>query len=381
VQESAARALEAAGLPVYEVTGAAQEMECLGLSLEARRAVVKPSRRWRLRLATEALLARRVVSGRAVEIILGHYTFCMLLLMPLLSVFSSTYLFVRKHYNTSVHLWKSVRRELEAASALLVMIESGFDRPWSGVVLCSDLCLSGYATHCTTISREVVQQIGATSERWRFRLIDQEAAPARVRAALQARNEGRVNEKLNVFLHDLECANLELDPAFEEVPTWVLTDSRWSRLGVFRWRGKEPIHVKEARGALWLVRRLAKQRKNHAHRHLILNDNLGICCAFEKGRPSDWKLLPILRRWGAICVACQLSIRVRWIASELNPSDQDSRRFEPKGAYLNREPCRLPQSSQARAESSDKVPVSTAGCTSSAASGEGFFIGGSPSSG
>ena len=53
-----------------------------------------------------------------------------------------------------------------------------------------------------------------------------------------------------------------------------------------------------------------------------------MCFALEKGRADDPAVLNICRRWGALSSACNIRTRVRWLPSELNPSDQDSRRWE-----------------------------------------------------
>ena len=75
-QAACAAALEAAGLPVHEVTEESVELETLGLSLSSRSARVRPHRRWRLKRATEAFLGKRVVSGRQLEVLAGHFTYC-----------------------------------------------------------------------------------------------------------------------------------------------------------------------------------------------------------------------------------------------------------------------------------------------------------------
>ena len=102
---------------------------------------------------------------------------------------------------------------------------------------------------------------------------------------------------------------------------------KWQRIYAGRWKFDELIHVKEARGPLWALRRLCKQKVNHNLRFLMLNDKLGIVLALEKGRASDPRVLGICRRWAALCMSCGIRVRVRWIPSEINVSDFDSRRW------------------------------------------------------
>eukprot|EP00973_Karenia_brevis_P011359 1537341-Karenia_brevis.AAC.1 len=85
----------------------------------------------------------------------------------------------------------------------------------------------------------------------------------------------------------------------QEVPYGLICAAEWKLLYAGRWKHDEPIHVEEARGPLWSLRRLCKQRQNHDVRYLILNDNLGMALALEKGRASDPRILGICRRWAA----------------------------------------------------------------------------------
>ena len=80
-----------------------------------------------------------------------------------------------------------------------------------------------------------------------------------------------------------------------------------------------------------------------------------MCFALEKGRADDPAVLNICRRWGALTLACNIRTRVRWLPSELNPSDKDSRRWEhmcrpvPGGKEVRATPLRA---SDARASPS-----------------------------
>ena len=57
--------------------------------------------------------------------------------------------------------------------------------------------------------------------------------------------------------------------------------------------------------------------------------------ALEKGRSSDPRILGICRRWASLCLACGVRMRVRWIPSEINVSDHDSRLWsQAKGKRL-----------------------------------------------
>ena len=71
-----------------------------------------PRRAWRLRLGILHVLERGTASGEEIEIIVGHLAFAFTLRRELLSLLSSTYLFMDKLGETRGNLWDSVRREL-----------------------------------------------------------------------------------------------------------------------------------------------------------------------------------------------------------------------------------------------------------------------------
>ncbi len=109
------------------------------------------------------MLARGICSGRELEVPIGHYTFCFLLSRPLLSAFRAVYVYMRRHYSARVRLWPCVRHELECASSLLTLVESGYTAPWHRSVYVSDSSLSGFAVHRCEWSEEAVRIPGGIS--------------------------------------------------------------------------------------------------------------------------------------------------------------------------------------------------------------------------
>ena len=118
---------------------------------------------------------------------------------------------------------------------------------------------------------------------------------------------------------------LVLNEHFPEVPPHAVLEPTWNRVFSAPWERRAPIHVKEGLCPLWGLRRCAKQVKHHHHRRLFLCDNMSVVLALEKGRAADRKLLFICRRWSAHVLAANIRARLRWIPSEGNPSDEDSR--------------------------------------------------------
>ena len=66
----------------------------------------------------------------------------------------------------------------------------------------------------------------------------------------------------------------------------------------------------------------------HRSKHLGLCDNLGDVLDLARCRASDYSLLQLRRRFGALCLATEAIVALRWVASELDPADEPSRRYD-----------------------------------------------------
>ena len=99
-----------------------------GLSLCSR---VISGRFWTLRRALDEVLRRRKVSGRALEIVIGHITFVLLGARPALYTLHTCYRFVRAHYHVAARLWDETRAELVAARGLLIFAQCDWTRAWN----------------------------------------------------------------------------------------------------------------------------------------------------------------------------------------------------------------------------------------------------------
>ena len=116
----------------------------------------------------------------------------------------------------------------------------------------------------------------------------------------------------------------------ENVPKKLLSPSLWSRVYCGRVQDLDvPIHLKEAEAALFVAKHIVRGR-NHGQGklHLILGDSMTLAYVLGKGRASNPRLLAIARKWACISMAGDLLLVYRWIPSEYNVADRDSRRWE-----------------------------------------------------
>ena len=68
---------------------------------------------------------------------------------------------------------------------------------------------------------------------------------------------------------------------------------------------------------------------------MIFNDNMGTVLAIQKGRCRNYSLLRIIRRCTAYSLAAGIRCSVRWVPSERNVADKDSRCWEEERAAAN----------------------------------------------
>jgi hypothetical protein len=95
----AAEALERYHLPIHDIEDEQSEMESLGLHFGQDAIGSTAKRRWKLRRALEAVLPRPFLSGSQLEVLIGQLTFCFLINRPLLSMFNSVYVYMRRCYH------------------------------------------------------------------------------------------------------------------------------------------------------------------------------------------------------------------------------------------------------------------------------------------
>ena len=252
------------------------------------------------------------------------------------------YSFIRRHYYTPRTLWPSVYNELRCATGLLPLLEVRWAQPWSTTVGSSDATPHGYAVHESSWRLDDVEAASRWSDKWRFKRTDSSKwAGPRDRALAELSRA----QKLGVLQLDAEDILLgqsdapapgedelsalgwAVDDACPELDPDLLTKNEWRLIQCRPYHHNEPVHLKELRAVMFGLRRRVRSIHHHRHSHLFLCDNLGVVLALEKGRCSDPKVLVNLRRWAAYLLGSSSRARVRWVVSELCPSDEDSRRW------------------------------------------------------
>ncbi|CAE7388043.1 unnamed protein product [Symbiodinium sp. CCMP2592] len=267
------------------------EVTALGVDLDGTKLCAKiTSKRFhRVRQAIRGILQRKRVSGKVLEIVVGHATFCAMLCRPLLSIFNTVYKYIRSCYFKPEFLWGTVRQELQAFVGGMLFLRADWWRPWGETVTMTDSSKGGFGVCSSSWSPSTVARVGRQPERWcpdeRLWTVDEEA-------------EGLDTQ-------------WQIDETFEEVPAW--------------WDFEEDISILEARALTKGVRRIALMPCSRDQRLLFLSDNMGVVLAFARSRSGQYGLLQQIRKANAYLLACNISASYRWLPSELNSSDEGSR--------------------------------------------------------
>ena len=199
-------------LLLHELNVEAGGAEALGMVVDCTRFETYNSakRFGRIRKSLTYILNQRTVAGWVVEVLVGHCTYFALVNRDLLSIFSATYAFIRKHYTKAATLWKSVQCELRAFRGLMVFASARWTDPWSPKVYACDSSLTGFGIQSAVWDSETVAQVGRVKEKSRWRLGAESARHKSLEAAgylLDDRGKIEKDEEGNYIYADSNLLN------------------------------------------------------------------------------------------------------------------------------------------------------------------------------
>ncbi|CAK0829132.1 unnamed protein product, partial [Prorocentrum cordatum] len=318
--------VESVGFRVHERASASKWALTLGLEIDFLHSTVQGRRqkRWKLKAVLEWLAGAPYVSGQEIERLLGHTTFHFGPNRLFLSIFNNACDFIRSSYTSRVRLWPSVARECWAAGCLISFAFADLGRDFDPLVSCFDASKCGAGVVTAPWDSAQVRSECEWQERRRFKWdVHDRVAP-------------RDNNFLSLDWGDIESVKpcrdrsslWSLDKSFREVPKENLVGLTWTKVVRSFWKDEEPIFCLEARAGLLAVRHKLRAVSSFGETHLHLGDSMTATLAFEKGRVKHRGLLGACRRLLALSVASNTRHHFRWVPSELNPSDPDSRYFE-----------------------------------------------------
>jgi hypothetical protein len=298
------------GLPVKEskciYPDAVRTVTALGMDVNGLDGTVSISsgRHYKMILATVHLLWKERVTGHAVSVVVGLWTWNLLLRRPALSALKCCYSFIERHRWSEAELWPSVRRELITLIGLAPLLHTSLRYEWYQSVMASDASTMAAGVVATAFVEGLVHQL------W----------PSTLSALLFCTTDDLVTDEGD----HLE----ETGGATTESPSTTLTlksDHHWSTIISYPWRKDEHINALELRAVILAVRWVLSHPSSARKRVMLLVDSAVVYYILRKGRSSSSHLLSVYRRLSSLLLASGLSVTPIWVPSAANPADAPSR--------------------------------------------------------
>ena len=357
--------LSAVGFVYHEVVEPTRRLDLLGRTLDLELGTLRPSQKrlWRLWYALDELLARPALSKNQMRVVLGHLVDTLCMRRELLSVLCLSYSFVGTGGDDVLRLPREVCWELEVCRDVLLLVYVDLRREPCPRMYCSDASKAGYALHSSPVCPAEFWKATAHKERWRFtsrrtppagggeasRGVEAsfDAAPLfNAWAEAELEEEATATWDGRVVVHGCRGDVAVAQPRTEDEPTGVqipplddeiVDPTRWHLVVARPWRSAGVIHHQEGRAALLGLRREAHLVGSHNKVLLSLGDNLAEVLVAERGRARDRGLLSLARQAAAHQVAANIGWKRRYVETDRNPSDKDSREPLVAAARLRRE--------------------------------------------
>jgi hypothetical protein len=324
--------LQSRGLTCHPTEGPDVEATFTGVHIDGRRGTIRvgTQRMWRLRMALDYALGQTHLSGNDVGHLVGHFTWSALLRRAGLAVAQSCYSFARHVADRRGLVWPSVKRELKWMRDVLPLLFHNARASWSPTVHVSDASEQGFGVCTKQIPSSDVKAAGRSAEIWRYRAEDTVNARAHALRpdilCLDPQSFARVPDM--GALHSDEGQAL-----LDEIPASWLNDG-WTVSFKGKWKQAKDIMRLEGSAVVMSARHILRTRRNFDQHHLLLCDNLALVLALGKGRGKSYELNATCRELSALSLFTGALFHVRWIPSELNPSDAPSRGRDHAGEGL-----------------------------------------------
>ncbi|CAK0829145.1 unnamed protein product, partial [Prorocentrum cordatum] len=336
-------------------------LDMVGFELQGAKFVWRQrrSRFWRLWHALRQLELRGGCTGEVMRIILGHLVNFFMLSRPALSVLSRLCVFSTENLGRYRRFDGHVRGELVTCRGLLALVRSRLRPHHYPVAFCSDASTRGYAIHSGQIDPQLLYDVCRWRERWRFAVAEEDEGPGidgaqtgldadfrelgadldiedgdwdrRGDRAAPARRAPRVSSLVPAdALRAAEpgLPHPRVTGIVPALPDTLVAPTRWRRLLVGAWQRREAIHMKEARIALVGLYHAVRDPASHGGVVLSLGDNLSEVLATERGRAHDPALNSVCRRAAAVELGAEVRWVRRYVETDRNPTDSDSRLAE-----------------------------------------------------
>jgi hypothetical protein len=276
-------------------------------------------------------------TGNAMAVLIGHWCWYLLLNRKLLAVLQRVYRFIQT-FQRCVDpkvIWPTVRTELILLCNLAPLIQIVLNSGVASRIIATDASSTGYGVVANRVDEqfqaveskliELALHVGLNSfpcESSLFSGVDKLSLVVEsIAGSFVSDQPVLVLSNTDRMRHRVEISRLVC--SLRESVDWITIMS-----GCWRFNDSS-THINELElssvllSVRWLTSLLLSRGSNR--RVVLLVDNAVTVYSLNKGRSSSIRLLSIIRRISALCLAMDIRLKIIYIASEWNPADAASR--------------------------------------------------------
>jgi hypothetical protein len=275
---------------------------------------------------TLSLLDAPSIDKRALQTVVGGWTWIALLRRPLLSLLHKVYRFVSVIGDRHFRVWPSVRAELCALLALLPCCVHNMRAPAFAEQLATDASEEKQAL----VTAPLPALDAERALLWEMALAPSASLlPPSCRsppppASLAAEVLQRIQRTSVQGIRQPALASAL--PAFQHADGYALVAARrWTTIISAAWRFPQHINLLELHAVLSALRWLASRPCAHGTRVLCWIDNAVTAYGLKKGRAHSLPLQALLRHAAVLQVVSGIRLFPLWIPTACNPADRPSR--------------------------------------------------------
>ena len=317
-------------------------VKCIGVSVHGanQRIFVHSNDMISLVNRTVALIKCGECTAHCMSILVGHWCWYLLLKRPLLSLLQRSYRFIQTFGRDPAikSIWTTIQRELLLICCLSPLLQIDLNSIVSPRVIATDASMSGFGVMSNPMNvddqsmlevelslSQLCGHVGLSASECDSSTFSTNAAISSVIDLITVpfTNHQPVISLTNVsrLQHGVQIANLVRQ---------VCDQVDWITIMAGRWKyNNESTHINELElsSVLLAVRWICSLvvSRGRGRRVVMLVDNAVVKYSVMKGRSSSVPLLKLLRRIAAVCLVMDVTLRLVYVPSSLNPADAASR--------------------------------------------------------
>jgi hypothetical protein len=276
-------------------------------------------------------------TSNELSILVGHWVWFLLLKRPILSILQRTYKFIQqfRYENSLKSIWESIRRELICICCLGSLLSIDLNIQTCDRVVCTDASMTGFGVMSnsrSTMTSEVnssliqlCQHIGLISSSCSAVTFEQACDVTEIINSIIP-----PNEIVQPIISLTRISKFTFDQQISTLVSKIQKQVDWITIMSGQWKYNDAsthINELELNSILLAVRWLSTllSVREQGRQIIMLVDNSVCIYSLRKGRSSSLNLLKIIRRISCLCLALDLSLKIVYIPSGLNPADAASR--------------------------------------------------------